>query len=136
MVVGELRGVVFWCCAGGLAAGGERFFFVGEFFGVRVQERVVGLAHDGDGGGELRLGARDGFLTVELQIGGDDAKAELSAAVSIVRQAYDTLLNPNAKEQTEEEKALDARRQAAGAAPEYYTQQLANYQAALARLGG
>jgi hypothetical protein len=45
-------------------------------------------------------------------------------------------LNPNAKELTDEEKALAARRQAAGAAPEYYTAQLANYQAALARLGG
>ena len=64
------------------------------------------------------------------------AKAELSAAISIVRQAYDTLLHPNAKEQTEEEKRLEARRQAAGAVPEYYAQQLANYQAALARLGG
>jgi hypothetical protein len=64
------------------------------------------------------------------------AKAELSAAVSIVRQAYDKLLNPNAKEPTEAEKALQARRQSAGAAPDYYVQQLANYQAALARLGG
>lgn len=63
-------------------------------------------------------------------------KAELSAAVSIVRQAYDKLLNPNAKELTDEEKALEARRKNAGQAPEYYTQQLANYQAALARLGG
>jgi hypothetical protein len=64
------------------------------------------------------------------------AKAELSAAISIVRRAYDALLNPNAKELTDEEKALEARRQQAGAAPEYYSAQLANYQAALARLGG
>ena len=63
-------------------------------------------------------------------------KAELSAASSIVRQAYEALLHPNAKEQTDEEKALEARRKAAGAAPAYYNQQLANYQAALARLGG
>lgn len=64
------------------------------------------------------------------------AKAELSAAVSIVRQAYEALLNPNAKELTEEEKKLQERRQNAGAAPEYYTARLANYQAALARLTG
>ncbi len=64
------------------------------------------------------------------------AKAELSAAVSIVRGAYDALLNPNAKELTADEKALAARRQTAGAAPEYLTAQLANYRAALARLGG
>ncbi|MGQ0533451.1 MAG: hypothetical protein ACT4OF_12280, partial [Caulobacteraceae bacterium] len=64
------------------------------------------------------------------------AKAELSAAISIVRQAYDALLNPNAQELTEEEKALEARRNAAGAAPEYYTTRLAKYQAALARLTG
>lgn len=63
-------------------------------------------------------------------------KAELSAAISIVRQAYEALLHPNAKPQTDEEKALEARRKAAGQAPEYYTAQLANYQAALARLGG
>ncbi|MGE0742716.1 MAG: hypothetical protein AB7O98_15360 [Hyphomonadaceae bacterium] len=64
------------------------------------------------------------------------AKAEISAAISIVRQAYEALLNPNAKELTDEEKALRARRQNAGAAPEYYTNQLANYQAALAKLTG
>ena len=63
-------------------------------------------------------------------------KAELSAAVSIVRQAYENLLNPNAKELTDEEKKLQERRQNASAAPEYYTARLANYQAALARLGG
>ncbi|MBL8542435.1 MAG: hypothetical protein JNJ63_01370 [Hyphomonadaceae bacterium] len=63
-------------------------------------------------------------------------KAELSAAVSIVRQAYDGLLNPNAKELTAEEKALQERRQNAGVAPQYYSARLANYQAALARLGG
>jgi hypothetical protein len=64
------------------------------------------------------------------------AKAELSAAVSIVRQAYEALANPNAKELTPAEKALEERRKNAGVAPEYYTAQLANYQAALARLGG
>ncbi|MBL8547423.1 MAG: hypothetical protein JNL81_13235 [Hyphomonadaceae bacterium] len=64
------------------------------------------------------------------------AKAELSAAISIVRQAYDALLNPNAKEQTAEEQALEQRRLNAGAAPEYLTAKLANYQAALSRLTG
>jgi hypothetical protein len=64
------------------------------------------------------------------------AKSELSAAISIVRLAYDALLNPNAKPPTEEEQALQARRQNMGAAPEYYSAQLANYQAALARLSG
>lgn len=64
------------------------------------------------------------------------AKAEISAAISIVRQAYDAMLNPNAKEQTAEEKALAERRLNAGAAPEYLTAKLANYQAALARLTG
>lgn len=64
------------------------------------------------------------------------AKSELSAAISIVRLAYDALLNPDAKPLTEAEQALLARRQNMGAAPEYYSAQLANYQAALARLGG
>jgi hypothetical protein len=81
-----------------------------------------------------------GIIAADLKLDSKEAitrtKAELSAAISIVRQAYETLLNPNAKELTDEEKALAARRQAAGAAPEYYTSQLANYQAALARLGG
>jgi len=65
-----------------------------------------------------------------------NAKSELSAAVSIIRIAYDALLNPNAKPLTAEEQALQERRQNMGAAPEYYTAQLANYQVALARLGG
>ncbi|QGZ94812.1 hypothetical protein [Terricaulis silvestris] len=81
-----------------------------------------------------------GIIAADLKLDSKESitrtKAELSAAISIVRQAYDTLLNPNAKELTEEDKALAARRQAAGAAPEYYNAQLANYQAALARLGG
>lgn len=81
-----------------------------------------------------------GLIAADLKLDSKDAitrtKAELSAAVSIVRQAYEALLNPNAKELTDEEKALAARRQAAGAAPEYYSTQLANYQAALARLSG
>ncbi len=63
-------------------------------------------------------------------------KAELSAAISIVRLAYEALLHPNAKEQSAAEKALEARRQNAGPAPEIYNAQLANYKAALARLGG
>lgn len=63
-------------------------------------------------------------------------KAELSAAISIVRQAYDTLLNPNAKPLTAEEQALADRRANAGAAPAYLTSQLANYKAALSRLTG
>ncbi|WP_135210519.1 hypothetical protein [Vitreimonas flagellata] len=65
-------------------------------------------------------------------------KAEISAAISIVRIAYDALLNPNAKALTEEERALEARRAAAASAtpPAYLSAQLANYQAALAKLGG
>lgn len=64
------------------------------------------------------------------------AKSELSAAISIVRIAYDAMLNPNAKAMTDEEKALQARRQNMGPAPEYLTAKLANYQAALSRLTG
>lgn len=81
-----------------------------------------------------------GLVAADLKLDGKEAiartKAELSAAISIVRQAYENLLNPNAKPLTEAEQALQARRQAAGAAPAHYTAQLANYQAALARLGG
>ncbi len=81
-----------------------------------------------------------GLIAADLKLDSKEAvaatKAELSAAISIVRQAYEHLLNPNAKELTAEEKALEQRRLAGGAVPEYYTQQLANYQAALARLTG
>jgi hypothetical protein len=64
------------------------------------------------------------------------ATAELSAALSIIRQAYETLANPNAKEMTDAERALEARRNANSPASEYYSAQLANYRAALQRLGG
>lgn len=81
-----------------------------------------------------------GLIAADLKLDGKAAiiaaKAELSAAVSIVRQAYEALANPNAKDLTPEQKALEERRKNAGPAPEYYSAQLANYQAALARLGG
>jgi len=63
------------------------------------------------------------------------SKAELSAAKSIISQAYEAIANPNKKALTAEEQALENRRKASGA-PEYYSKQLANYQAALFRLTG
>jgi len=81
-----------------------------------------------------------GLIAADLKLDSKAAiastKAELSAAISIVRQAYEHLINPNAKELTDAEKALEQRRLAGGAVPEYYTKQLANYQAALSRLTG
>ncbi|MGD9815239.1 MAG: hypothetical protein AB7Q23_08535 [Hyphomonadaceae bacterium] len=97
------------------------------------------VAANGEGRQALKtygLGLIASDLKLDTPAGIAKAKAELSAAVSIVRQAYDALLNPHAAEMTDAEKALAARRQNAGAAPEYYTSQLANYQAALARLSG
>lgn len=74
-------------------------------------------------------------LTLETPAAIARTKAVLSAATSIVRRAYDALVNPDAKELTEVEKQLEARRNS-GVAPDYLRAQLANYQAALARLGG
>ncbi len=82
------------------------------------------------------LGLIESEMKLDTKADLTKTKAELSAALSIIRQAYDALLNPNAKELTAEEKALKARREAAGAAPQHIMQQLANYKAALARLGG
>ncbi|HVZ99013.1 MAG TPA: hypothetical protein VG841_01725 [Caulobacterales bacterium] len=62
------------------------------------------------------------------------AKSELAAADSIVRRAYEALVNPNAQEKTDLEKKLEAAK--SQPVPAYLTAQLANYQAALARLGG
>jgi hypothetical protein len=98
---------------------------------------IVALGSSGRGGLKafgLGLVAADLKLGAAAEIA--RTKAELSAALSIVRQAYDALLYPNAKELTPEEKALEERRRNAGAAPSYLTAQLANYQAALTRLGG
>lgn len=95
------------------------------------------IAEGGAGRGGLKTyGLSLIGLTLDSPAAITSAKAELAAAISIVRQAYDALLNPNAKELTAEEKALEERRQNAGAAPEYYAAQYANYQAALARLTG
>lgn len=82
----------------------------------------------------LALSAQDLKLGTAAEIA--RTKAELSAAGSIVRQAYESLLYRNAKEPTAAEKALEERRQNVGAAPAYLTAQLANYQAALTRLRG
>ncbi|MET0182601.1 MAG: hypothetical protein ABW199_06925, partial [Caulobacterales bacterium] len=90
---------------------------------VRGQIRTFGL---GLIASDLKLTSKDAIAK---------AKADLAAATSILRQAYEALANPNAKELTAEEKALEARKNA-GAVPAYLTQQLANYQAALTRLGG
>ncbi len=82
----------------------------------------------------LGLVASDFDLSTEK--GAKAAMAELSAAISIIRQAYEGLVNPNAKELTDEEKALEERRKNAGAAPALYTAQFNNYRAALQKLIG
>lgn len=97
------------------------------------------VATNGAGRGALKtygLGLIEADLKLDSKENIAKTKAELSAAISIVRQAYEALLNPNAAEMTDEEKALEKRRQNAGAAPEYLTARLANYQAALSRLSG
>jgi WD40 repeat protein len=91
------------------------------------------------GHGTLRsfgLGLITADLTVDTPAAIAQTKAELSAAMSIVRGAYDSIVSPNAKPQTDAEKALEARRTASSSSTAYYTAQLANYQAALTRLGG
>jgi hypothetical protein len=82
------------------------------------------------------LGLIDADLKLDSPAHIASTKAQLSAAVSIVRQAYDALLHPHAKPETDAQKALDAKKAAAGPAPQYLVDQLANYKAALARLGG
>lgn len=102
-----------------------------------LKEGIIAL--NTTGRGSIRtfgLGLIEGDLKIDTAANAKKAKAEISAAVSIVRQAYETLLHPNAKEQTEEEKALAAKKAAVGVAPEYYSQQILNYKAALARLTG
>jgi hypothetical protein len=81
----------------------------------------------------LGLGAGD--LDVSTSAAITKSKSELSAATSILRQAYEALANPNAPEKTAEE--IDREnRIASGTVPDYTLSQLRNYQAALARLGG
>lgn len=82
------------------------------------------------------LGLSEGDLRLDSKGAIASTRAELAAATSMVRQIYETLLNPNAKELTPEEQRLAELRQKAGVAPEYFSQRLANYQAALARLNG
>src|SRR6185503_14683944 len=58
LIVGEALRVVFGRLTGVLAACFERFFLVGLFFGVGIEQLVIGLAHDRDGGREFGLCAR------------------------------------------------------------------------------
>lgn len=105
--------------------------------GLGLTQGIVATNQSGRAGMKaFGLGLLEGDLRLDSAAAITRAKAELSAAASIVRRAYEAIANPNAKELTEEEKALEARRQAASPASEYYQQQLANYQAALLRLGG
>ncbi|MBY0563793.1 MAG: hypothetical protein K2P58_06350 [Hyphomonadaceae bacterium] len=98
-----------------------------------------GLVAQQGGAGETKSFGLE-LLTANLRIDAPASitrtKAQLSAALSLVRRAYEALVNPNAKELTDEEKALEQRRNAVGEAPAHLRAQLANYQAALARLGG
>ena len=103
--------------------------------GLGLTQGVVATVDAGRGGLKT-YGLGLTGLTLDSASAITNAKAELSAAISIVRIAYDALLNPNAKALTAEEQALQERRQNAGTAPEYLTAKLANYQAALSRLTG
>lgn len=80
-----------------------------------------------------------GLLAADMKIDSKEAiartRAELSAAGSILRQAYEAIANPNAKKLTPEEQALEDRKNN-GAVPDYYSKQLANYQAALSKFSG
>ncbi|MGE3143317.1 MAG: hypothetical protein AB7L65_08340, partial [Hyphomonadaceae bacterium] len=77
-----------------------------------------------------------GLISGELSLKDADAiaktKADLAAATSIIRQAYEALANPHPVPQTAAQKAAAS----GGAVPQYLTDRLNNYRAALARLGG
>lgn len=105
--------------------------------GLGLNPGVVAVSQVGRGGLKaFGLGLIAEKLKIDTPEKATSAKARLSGAVSIVRQAYEALLRPNAKPLTPEEQALADKRAKAGAAPQYLLDQLANYQAALARLGG
>lgn len=80
------------------------------------------------------LGLLPGDLSLADTASIAKTKSELAAADSIVRRAYDALVNPNKQEETDLQKKLDAAK--SQPVPAYLTAQLANYKAALARLGG
>ncbi|MGE0829395.1 MAG: hypothetical protein AB7O04_08600, partial [Hyphomonadaceae bacterium] len=87
--------------------------------------------------GEIRsfgLGIAEGDLNLEGAAALKRTKAEISAAMSILQQAYDALANPASLDKTDEEREREQRM--AAAAPEYYSNQLANYAAALSYLSG
>jgi len=105
--------------------------------GLGLSEGVIASSEQPRGGlATYGLGLIAADLRLDSAANIARTKAELSAAISIVRQAYEALLNPNAKDMTDAEKKLEERRRTAGAAPEYYASRLANYQAALTRLTG
>lgn len=97
--------------------------------GVARATRVIdGKTISGDGGGTvygLKL-ARD--LDITSKAGIKTAMDELTAALSVIRTAYRDLESAA--------KPKSAQSQASGPVPAYLTNQIANYQAALDRLGG
>ncbi len=93
---------------------------------------------DSPGGkGEIRAFGL-GLSLSDLKVGDKDearkAKIDISAALSILRQAYDALADPASLDKTDAEKAREQRLN--GAAPAHIQAQYANYRAALLRLGG
>lgn len=100
---------------------------------VRKTKVVDGKTLPADGKEMLYgLGLEDG-LKLDSELDRNHALAVVGKAMGIVRQVYKDLV---AAAQPESVKRAQAAQAAVGAAPAYLTNQIANYQAALARLGG
>lgn len=87
--------------------------------------------------GELRsfgLGIQANDLQLHDAAAIKRTKAEISAALSILRQAYTALADPASLDKTDEE--LEREERMAGAVPEYLQTQLQNYAMGLLKLSG
>lgn len=101
---------------------------------LRTTKFVNGVSVAGDGGKPIYgLGLSSTLnLGTNLQIA--HALAQVTTALGVVRTAYRALVDANTPQSIKDAQALAAR--ANGKVPQYLTDQISNYQAALSRLTG
>ncbi len=101
---------------------------------LRTTSFVNNVSKPGDGGKPIYGLGLSSTLTLGTNPQISHALAQVTTALGVVRTAYKALVDVNTPQSVKDAQALAAR--AHGKVPQYLSDQLANYQAALARLTG
>ncbi len=101
---------------------------------LRATTVVNGVTLPGDGGNPIYGLGLSSTLTLSGSAQISHALAQVTTALGVIRTAYKAIVDAQTPQSVKDAQALAARAQ--GQVPQYLTDQLANYQAALSRLTG